>query len=248
MKSSVLLAAIFFAQTTLADNLKICFESWRPYAEIGANKVAEGSTIDFWNEAAKKAGHSIEWVKMPPERCWVEVKSGKMSGSLFGSPGDHKELVYTKTITEYWLVAAIVNAANPMTKFNGIDEFKGKSVGTTSGYSYPEALKGFAGLKIEETPDASNSLRKLDAGRIDVTFDDPVWADFESKSNKFKLKILPPVVAQDPTYLVLGPTHKALADSLDKAAAELIKGGSLDKLYQKYQGISFADFKKRYGL
>jgi ABC-type amino acid transport substrate-binding protein len=103
-------------------------------------------------------------------------------------------------------------------------------------------------MKVEKVMEADQNLKKIAAGRIDVTFDDPVWAETESKRNGYGLKALAPLVAIDGTHVTFGPKLKDLRDKFTSKAEEMIKAGVLDKLYEKHAGITMKAFKTKYGI
>ncbi len=152
-------------------------------------------------------------------------------------------------ITEYWVVAAMVNKSFTGHKFNGISDFKGERIGTMHGYKYPEELGNFKDLKVEEVPDAILNLKKLNSGCIEVTFDDIIWAELENKKNKLdKLKYLMPLVSSSPTNLIISPKSKDFATLYTQKAQELIKAGELEKLYEKYTESNLKTFKTKYDI
>ena len=159
-----------------------------------------------------------------------------------------KGIIETKIVTEYWMLAAIVPEAFKGDKYSGLGQFKGKTVGTTKGYEYPDELKKWEGLKTDETSDSYNSLRKVANGRIDVMFDDPLWADIKSKDEHLKYKILMPLASSMPTIGGFAPKHGELVKKFEATASALIKEGVLDKLYVKYTGQNLKAFKKKYGI
>ena len=72
-----------------------------------------------------------------------------------------------------------------------IDDFKGKRVGTISGYLWEKAIKATPGIAQAKTyPDAETMFSDLNNGRLDIGFIDPLLIPYEAKKNpsaKFKI-------------------------------------------------------------
>jgi ABC-type amino acid transport substrate-binding protein len=245
---AILFVAGMLSSAALADNFKFCFEPWEPYGMRDDKGVTSGIVIDFYQQIFTKLGHKLEFVQMPPARCYDQAKTGGVDGFICNSPGTVPEVIDLKFTEEYWMLAAIVPEHSTLTNFTGIEQFKGKTVGVTKEYPYPEELKGFPDMKKEETVDSINSLRKVANNRIDVMFDDPVWADNIAKTEKLKFKRLMPLAASAKDCGSMAKKHAALAEKVNATANELIKAGALDKLYQKYLGMNLKAFKTKYGI
>jgi ABC-type amino acid transport substrate-binding protein len=249
MRSVLIGILISVSSSAFADKFTFCYEPWAPYAESTGATTGTGASIEFIDSVMKALGHTVDFKTIgSPERCAAEVSAGKLDAMMFASAGQVKGGVESATVTEYWLIAAIVNESNPLTKFSSLADFSGKTVGVVKGYLYPDELNGFKGMKKDEVVEADANLRKLDAGRIDVSFDDPIWTMIEAKKNKYKLKALSPLLAADPNYLEFNGKHKELAKKYDAKAAELIKSGLLDKLYKQHVGMTMTEVKSKFGV
>ncbi len=248
MKSRFFLVfLVFLTAIGFADNFRIGYEPWVPYGDGSDPKKPKGITVDFYRQVFESLGHTVEFIPMPAARCTEEVIDNRLDGALY-SPAVEGKIVLVDVSVEYWLFAAIVNKANPLTSFTSVDEFLGKKVGTILGYEYPESLDGFKGMKQDVNTDPISNLKKVAAGRIDVMFDDPVWAEIESKLNGIEVKTLYPLVAAEPTYLGVAFKHTNLIKQINTQAKKLIDSGLLDSLYKKYLGYGYAAFKKKYDL
>ena len=248
MRHILLVLSMAISAQAEAAAYKFCFEPWDPYAIRDDKGQMSGVTIEFYTEAFKKSGHELTFVQVPAERCYDEVKSKRMDGLIFNTcgalPGTHD----LKTQTEYWMVGAIVPESFKGDKFTGIEQFKGKKVGVTKAYQYPDSLKGFDGLTKDETTDSMNSLRKVANNRVDVMFDDPLWAEIKGRGENLKIKVLKPLAAADANCATLSGAHQDLAPKVDAAAQELIKSGLLDNLYKKHTGMTLSDLKRKFGI
>src|SRR5262249_41879138 len=64
------------------------------------------------------------------------------------------------------------------------DAFRGKKVGTISGYLWEKAIKATDGIAEAKTyPDAVSMFSDLDNGRLDIGFIDPLLIPYEAKKN-----------------------------------------------------------------
>lgn len=229
-----------------AENFKICFEAWPPYAEE-KNGGVEGITAEFYKEVFKRLGHTIQFSEIPPMRCSEGLDDGTYDASFFSETPTAKTFHVENSI-EYWLIAAIVGKNSQLTKYSGISDFSGKKVGTVTGYEYDASLENFKGMTVDAVGDSVLNIKKIGAGRIDVLFDDPIWAEIEAKKAGIELKTLTPLIAASPCYLNLNLKHKGLKSVIDQKSKEMIKEGYLDTLYKKYIGVDFASFKTKYSI
>lgn len=229
-----------------ADVHKFCYEPWPPYGEKLTDTTAKGSTVEFIAATMKALGHDVVFTESEsPTRCKKLVTDGSYTGMVFDSPGGIVGGHDAPSI-EFWLISAIVHDSNPARRFESMKQFAGQRAAFVKSYDYPENVAdGLKRMRTIDLPGAERSLRLLDGRRVDVVFDDPVWAAQEIKSRHYKIRALTPPAAIMPTVVTFGPSRKDLWTAYRAKADELIKNGLLDSLYRKHLGMTFEQFKTR---
>jgi polar amino acid transport system substrate-binding protein len=220
--------------------LKICYENWYPYIET-VKGGAKGISVDIVENALKPMGYKFTWVEMVAKRCYLEVENGRFDMTLNVSFLEDKKWIQSKTIILDWELAAIVGKSEPLEKFESLNQFKGKIVGMTRGYVYPDNIANdLKSFKIDEVADAETNLAKLALGRIGLLIEDPLWAEKIAKRDNLAIKVLSPSIALDPTYVVFTPKLADLAKAYDEKVISMAHSGEIDKIYVKAIGKPYS--------
>lgn len=139
-----------------------------------------------------------------------------------------------------------IAAEKPGVKIASVDDLKGKTVGTISGFIFVQALQHMPDVKLRTYPDAATTLTDLNAGRIDVALIDPLVAMYTKKTNpnlKFDVSVIraPTLkeVAEHPYLEIFGPVmigwylpngEEKLRDGLNQQIRQMYKNGETAKL------------------
>lgn len=225
--------------------LTFCSEVWEPYTIKNSQGVIDrGITHDILKKAAEELGYklAIEEVSFA-DRCFALGRTGEIDGSLFTTEvGKSKKMFYFERPLEYWSLNVMVPQDSTVHHYTSLRQFKGKRIGFTKGYGYPDQIKNFKKWTVEEENETVLNMRKLSAKRIDLYIDDPYQATETIKREKLKVRILYPPVAVLPLYVEI--KERSLYEKLNKKVNELAASGYVDQIYQKYTGKSFKDFLK----
>lgn len=236
---------LFTSINSNADTFKFCGEDWEPYLFEKDGKYI-GSTIDALDMALKEQGHTLQFEKVVSvERCNNMVKAGEVDGSLFSAKGEAKGTeIFVNTPIEYWVVSAIVQGESKLTSYSSLEQFDDLIVGVVKGYEYPEVIMKHKFKKTDMITSSEQNLVKLSGKRIEVIFDDPVWALAIKKNKSLNLKVLSPPITYESTHVVFTKIHSATVNKTNDIFKRFIIDGTMDKLYKKYTGITFSEFKK----
>jgi polar amino acid transport system substrate-binding protein len=137
--------------------------------------------------------------------------------------------------------------------YASVDAFRGKKVGTISGYLWEKAIKATDGIAEAKTyPDAVAMFSDLNNGRLDVGFIDPLLIPYEAKKNpssKFKISYFEEPgdtqVAAKPDLVnyrqlqisfYLAKEAPKLEAALNEQIRKMYANGTLTELIKKYGG------------
>ncbi|MDN4075764.1 transporter substrate-binding domain-containing protein [Fictibacillus terranigra] len=132
----------------------------------------------------------------------------------------------------------IVNKNN--NEIKGIEDLKGKVVGTTQGSNYAnEAEK--AGAKVKYYKGIAQVLTDLDVNRVDAALNDELFILTELKNTKYNVKAVGEPFSENKMAFAFKKNDKDLAKKVDKALADMKKDGTLSKLSKKYFGADVSE-------
>ncbi len=240
---------VLTAASAYAEEYTFCYETWAPYAFVKDDKTTTGITVDFVREVIESLHHTATFKTCDSAvRGIDQAVTGKVTGVFFNT--FDSELVGTMApATEYWLIAALVKESSPEKKYTSMKMFEGKRTDQVIGYDYPEEVAaGLKNMKVTKVSTSTKLFARLDYGRIDVVFDDPIGAATDSKKNNFKIRPLLPLIAKVPTGVFFGPKDKAFIATYVAKAKELAQSGALDKIYKKHLGFTLKEYKTKYGI
>ena len=127
----------------------------------------------------------------------------------------------------------IVNKDN--TDIKGIEDLKGKVVGTTQGSNYAaEAEK--AGAKTKFYKGAAQVLTDLDVNRVDAAMNDQLFILTELKKTDYNVKAVGEPFNENEMAFAFRKDDKELVEDVNKALEEMKNDGTLKKLSEKYFG------------
>lgn len=233
--------ALVLAASANAATLRACYETWEPYASPAGGKAHQGIAIDVINKVLGTLGHTVTFDNVPYPRCVAMAEAGKVDLALFASAGELPSFHFTKSALGFWILAAFVPQDSPIKSYQGLDEWKGKTVGKVNGYTYGEVVDNYKNWTAQVAPDPSMNLAKLDAKRVDVVFEDLLWAQRVAGQRGFKIRALRPVVAKNSNVIGFGPQYKELAAKFDEEFARLQASGEIDALFQKQMGMTYKE-------
>jgi ABC-type amino acid transport substrate-binding protein len=206
--------------------LHFCFEDWPPYLSTQDGQAA-GPMAEIALAAAARLGRSADFTDLPYGRCLQSVAQGSFDAIL--TADDQPDLIAAGPPIAWWNLAAVVRTDWPSDVVHSLEDFRGHRVAKVTNYNdYGVAVDGFTGWDIEYTPDASTSLRMLDAGRVDIVPEDPDWVEIERRNAHLAVKLLHPDLAAVPQFVMFGQSRADIATAFGSALAAVIADGTAD--------------------
>ena len=239
--SSIL--TLFMYTSAVADELKMCYESWEPF-QSKVNDQHIGLQVELVSKALTSLGHTVSYRQLPYARCIKEVQSGVSDGILLTS--DEEPLIPTTVTPIFWEIGFVTRPDWKEASYTTLSAFNGKKAGLVHSYEYGDAIKQASqNWKVEMTADAESNLRKLSVGRIDFTLVDLTWAQIFAKREEIDIKILSPTFTSTPQFLYFNKENEQYVAPLSQAIQNLIEDGTVDELYQRFLGSSYAQILAR---
>jgi len=225
--------------------------AYMPYIGVTDGKL-DGLDGEILTEAARNMCLAV----VPRESDWDGVLGNVQSHRVdlgIGGIGWGKERsekgLFTDPVYYSPPAMAVVGDASYAT----VDDFRGKTVGTISGYLWEKAIKATDGIAEAKTyPDAVSMFSDLNSGRLDIGFIDPLLIPYEAKNNpgsKFKISYFAEPtdaqVAAKPDLVnyrqlqisfYLAAQAPKLKDAIDAEIRKMYANGKLEELITKYGG------------
>ncbi|MCF6136146.1 transporter substrate-binding domain-containing protein [Pseudalkalibacillus berkeleyi] len=117
----------------------------------------------------------------------------------------------------------------------GIEDLKGKTVGTTQGSNYAEAAEE-AGAKLKYYKGVAQVLTDLNVNRIDAALNDRLFIQQELKDNSYKVKPVGEPFNKNKMAFTFRKDQEDLVEKVNNALEEMKKDGTIEEISQKYFG------------
>lgn len=235
------------ASQTLATTTGVPFllveDPWPPYTVGQAGDVAEkGLIVDLMYELFARIGQPVQLELYPWKRCIFMVKNNKADALMLTVKTAEREQF------AYFPEAFFVNKINfyhrsgEKIAWESFSDLKEYTIGLVAGAKYSqefqEAVKQVP-LKTEIVNDISTNLRKLKAGRIDLTpVLDVVAAKLISDSEEFygHFEAAAKPLRTTQMQMAIAKSSKLMAYSaqINQVIQEMKKDGTVDTIYYKH--------------
>jgi polar amino acid transport system substrate-binding protein len=232
-----------WAHAFAGDRIRIGAEDdWSPYSSSVKGKP-QGFAVDLVRAAWAAAGVDVELVPLPYTRCMKEVDRGDLAG-CFDTLRDpvleskyrwHQQPLFQARIGIYGRVAA-----GPPPVDVGLENLRGKRIGTTHGYDYGAAFDGDKTMLRDEAPSDLSSLRKLVAGRVDyaLVFDRVANDIAKAHPQLGKEYALHGVLVEPFLYISFSPKYPdidRIVALFDQGLAKLRKSGGYARIEAQWR-------------
>ncbi|MEQ9490686.1 MAG: transporter substrate-binding domain-containing protein [Alphaproteobacteria bacterium] len=226
---------------TRAESAQYCYNDWPPYAFTDGSGNATGISIEILTQASRRAGYEPVFTELPWERCLRDVELGDQDAVIDAASrdnylqGDVSFSVYTNT---FW-VRQGYDASQPL-----LSSFAGKRLGLVRGYVYGDVLDKEieqSGAIIDYALNDAQNIRKLAFSRTDAIIGDFVSTRIFAKENAYDLKPVLPHHSFDRLYPSFNRSQAVMHERIDTALADMMKDGTIDRIYHDALGIHFSD-------
>ncbi|MES2585265.1 MAG: transporter substrate-binding domain-containing protein [Pseudomonadota bacterium] len=243
LRGLVCLFLMCSVHATAGERIRIGAEDdWSPYSSSVKGKP-QGFAVDLVRAAWAAAGVDVELVPLPYARCMKEVDRGDLAG-CFNTLRDpvqesryrwHQQALFQARIGIYSRVTP-----GEVPKTLGLENLRGKRIGTTHGYDYGAAFDGDPTMLRDEAPSDLSSLRKLVAGRVDyaLVFDRVANAIAKTHPDLGKGFALRGVLVSPQLYLSFSPKYPGIDRMVllfDQGLAKVRKSGEYARIEAQWR-------------
>jgi polar amino acid transport system substrate-binding protein len=204
---------------------------YAPYSD--QTLPAVGFSNDIVAQAMEKTGHKVKIVIVP----WARGLAGTIDGtydilpSAWYSAERAKVLFYSDPYVINRLV--FVKAKGSTFNYTKLEDLAGKSVGTVIGYSYNSEFLNSPIFKRDPAESVLINLRKVAAGRIDLTLDDELTLKYLIRTKvpelTSKLELTSGALSEQNLYVTFSKKRSdavQLVADFNKGLAEMKSDGS----------------------
>lgn len=242
---ALVLLGVLLAPAARADIITLRADEWCPY-NCAETSDRPGYAVEIAREVFGRAGLRVEYRTMAWPRVLQECRRGLVTGVIGAARAEVPDFVFPQEPVAVTDITFVVKKGSAW-RYDGPASLEKVKIGGILGYSYDgpvgdyvhaharddrrvELIGGDSALEM--------NLKKLLAGRIDVTMDaGPVLA---YKLMQLKLGDRVELAGSvDPTenfiaFSPANPNSRTYADILDKGIAELRASGRLAEILQRY--------------
>ena len=218
--------------------LRYCFNQWPPYSMMRQGE-ATGISVEILTEATRRAGLRAQFTELPWNRCLDQVRQGQIDAVVDAAA--RPEFLQGSTSVSYYSNTIWVRDTDGLRNYAPA-LLKGRKVGLVHGYEYPPSLLkelDDAGAEFDRSVDDPTNIRKLAFGRIDAIVADLASTIVFVRKHGLSLRPLRPTHSADPLYPSFNPKAAARQVRIDKALAETLQDGTVDRIYRRYLDLDF---------
>lgn len=199
----------------------------------------KGILIDYVNSLSLEIGANIELHPMLWEDALENLAAGKTDlCDMFESAERSKYYLFSKPIYNLRAVLAVPSGSEDV---QGLNDLNGKVMAMQKGDYASEYLSiYYPGIEQHFVADLEEALELLAQGKVDGTMgDEPViFYQLDKKGLEDKIKIIEKPIYENQVVFAVPKSKPELIPILNKGIAALNKKGVLEKVQQKWFGIS----------
>lgn len=214
-------------------------DPWPPFVDPDHPKL--GISIELVTAAFASQGYELQHKITPWARAEEQVKRGK-TDVLPNTWKTEKRTAYLSYSNPYaYNEVKFVKKKGDAFEYNGIDSLSGKKVGIMLGYGYADEFMNSASFKREAVSDFVVNIKKLVAGRIDLSLEDEIVA--RNKIAKKAPELLDKIeftknhLSSNSLHVTCGlenPRHKEIIEAFNKGLDEIKSNGTLTAILKSY--------------
>lgn len=193
-----------------------------------------GYDIDVLNEAAERAGYTVEYEPMDFKGLVPALDAERIdmiANQMSITPEREEKYAFS---TPYAVSGAQVIVASDNEDIQSIDDLDGKVVGSTQGSVYAKLAED-AGAEVKYYKGANQVLQDLQVGRLDAALNDRLFILTELEKTGYDVKAVGDVFNKSEAGYMTRQDSDVL-EGLNEALAEMQEDGTMAEIGEKYFG------------
>jgi polar amino acid transport system substrate-binding protein len=239
MFATVILAALLFLPgIALAEKVLFVSTDWPPYV-MSENGKPSGIDTEIVLELCKRLGIEADIQVLPWKRALKNVEKGE-ADAIFAVRHNEERAAFLYYPSEPLNIekTVIIAGKGSGIKVTGLDDLKGKSVGTVRGYTYDPKFDTHKEIEKIDCNDDAELVKVFTKGRVPLAAScDEITLKYLCKKAGVETETVY-VLNETPSYIgfskAKGEKGKSLCDKFSEALRQLKKEGFIEKVQSKY--------------
>jgi polar amino acid transport system substrate-binding protein len=216
------------------------FPTWEPYGFVSDDGSAAGFEIETFEAVMSGMNIGVEFVHQPWKRCLYSVKNG-LADVVISALKVEERKAYLHYPEEPISISrtAFFTLVDSKVVFDGsYENFKGRTISVTAGFSYGADFDACDFLKIDENTETHGVVLKVLLRRTDIGVGNiPVIRTIAQKSDALsKIKFLKPLLHSQELYVGFSKAngHELLTQNFSKALNAFKQTAEYEIIIKKY--------------
>ncbi|MEH6447715.1 MAG: transporter substrate-binding domain-containing protein [Oleispira sp.] len=231
----LLILTIMGSSALYAEKITAVGDPWPPF--LDPSQASKGIIAEIATAAYATQGYELETTFVPWARAVAGVKNATFD-LLLGTWLTEERTKFLM-FSEPYLNNSIkfIKKKGSTFDYSGLESLTGKSVGIVRGYGYGDDFINAKHFKRPEAKNLISNIRKLVAGRIDLTLEDEIVAKTimakEQPDLLDKIEFSNTDYSTNALYVTSGlanAKHKELIKAFNKGLTEIRNNGVYDKI------------------
>jgi polar amino acid transport system substrate-binding protein len=214
-------------------------DAWPPF--IDPDSPGQGLSLEIARAAFATQGYVLEMEFVPWARAEAAARDGQIDilPDIWMTEERKREFVFSDPYAANEVKFILKKGSG--FEYKGMDSLTGKLVGVVRGYGYNDAFKKASNFKKEEAPDVLTNIKKLVAGRLDLTLEDQIVVSaFVKKSDPRlleQIEFTKDSLSSNNLYIASGtknPRARELIEAFNKGLAIIKANGKYAEIMKGY--------------
>lgn len=213
-------------------------DPWPPFVDPSA--PGGGVCVEIVSAALKTQGYAFDMKSVPWARAIANVKDGKYD--ILPNTWMTEDRKTFLAYSEPYLtndIKFIKRKGDPF-EYSGLDSLAGKTVATIRGYGYGDAFMKATHFTREESSKLILSIKKLVAGRVDLSIEDEIVARSviakEAPELMDKIEFCKTPLSSNKLYITSGlknPRHAEIIAAFNKGLSAIKADGTFAEIMKR---------------
>jgi polar amino acid transport system substrate-binding protein len=214
---------------------------YAPFVNPAGDPSGEGIDVEIAREALRRGGNYEVKVQLVPwNRALLMLELGEADfTTTISRNGDRDRFLSWSTGYRASVGYHFYSQQGGKTRLTSLQGLKGKTLGVTNGFFYPEKITKYPGVKVEPGADISSTIKMLNAGRSDYIVVNSIAGAWQIQQLGLggNMQRQPLEYSSDsPTYMAFARARdfEAPLAAMNRGLEMMRKDGSLQRILRKY--------------